>query len=728
MPPLPLGWAPRGHAGGGGVGVGWPPRLALSAAAAILALAVAAAVAARATSAEVIPFPAPPDGGDPGGGGATPPAPFGRFHTLPGLGCDVRSHGEGTPPGQSDAIRVRASGKDAPMVVVPRGDRTCATPVTEAATLAALREPTSHDGRRDCPVLQDAFRGPPSANGVQHEPLLDADDPRGGLRYERHIFRLLTLLRNTAEGGVLRMTGAFDVAAVIRVGKGLCSSTKCYEMYAVDAARTPVVGVNTPDRTWVPVITLRHRDGAPPELVPDADEALLSLGRAVQAQPQRFRQHPEWGNVSLIFDLRVNSWPGILPDSLVMNWVVNAPASKRDAANTTGWLPTIANTLCAPPARSFVRDPERLCGGLLEPLPPALDEAPSGPVVDGVALATAARASSDGRSVTWHIRSHTFLTEQDLPTDATQTSDPPTPPGTVTREPVPPGPWQSDPPDDMLPEETPSLERPCWLTGLGAREVNPNSPDEVALAARIGIEPRLVHRSDGGEAHFWPGSRLMTGHERWLSERSTVYDRGLFGVDPPEDPSSTSDLVLAVVVVVPELVALVVMLISTHTWRWRDVCVLGFIFLSGLISIAGLISLVRREVAGDAWRAAGVRHQLFEDDVANGSRYGAHRAMRLEMLVLIARPGYRPAMLTRVAIAVGVVYVAFSALATATVWALRRWRRRHPLGNGAGGGGDVEDGIVEDIDGGIDAARAGGAAAAARWWRRTRRRARAAKA
>lgn len=65
----------------------------------------------------------------------------------------------------------------------------------------------------------------------------------------------------------------------------------------------------------------------------------------------------------------------------------------------------------------------------------------------------------------------------------------------------------------------------------------------------------------------------MAGLLAALSQR---YDRAVFGVPPPGDRASDVEVLLQVIVVIPELVAVLAVLVTTSSWRSRDVAVLAF--------------------------------------------------------------------------------------------------------------------------------------------------------
>ncbi|KAK1864233.1 hypothetical protein I4F81_006783 [Pyropia yezoensis] len=184
---------------------------------------------------------------------------------------------------------------------------------------------------------------------------------------------------------------------------------------------------------------------------------------------------------------------------------------------------------------------------------------------------------------------------------------------------------------------------------------------------------------------------------------SQSYNRAVFGTEAPSEPTTNVELLLSVIVVFPELVALIVLLVSTRVWWARDLWVLLFVFLSGLVSMAGIIALLVRELRGDAWRAGAVRHRLLTAVAAPVP--GPQPVVRTETLLLAARLGFRPALLRHVALGVSCTYVGVSVVIATSVWVLRRLRRALPPASGS---------INDSFDGALDDPAAGAPAAGAR--------------
>lgn len=390
-----------------------------------------------------------------------------------------------------------------------------------------------------------------------------------------------------------------------------------------------------------------------PQGVLDSDEGLLSLGRAVMSEASRFGPFSKVGS-SMGASVHIRVWPSgrpsdFLPSPLeeIYRWGTRFSLSRK-----TPWFPAIAYVLCAPPAGQFVRDTRRLCAGLLgSPLSAVAARDNASGTVDGVAAPARATPSDHGRGVSWTLRRPNTAPDLQAP------EEPQPPPAAL-------------------------FERPCWLAGLGSREVNPNSPDEESLAAHI--RPVDVNVSADGPVE-WPGTGLSEGgHLAWLAGLTETYDRGVCGKEPPEDPTTDAELVLAVLVVLPELVDLTVLLISTRDRSRRDLSVLLLVFLSGLFSLGGATALAVREAAGARWRASGVRIRLDTDPVGRGGRVVGQRALRTELLVLAACTGYRPTTAWGLLAGLSVTYVTASVAVAAPVWSAaqtatcaqwKQWRR-----------------------------------------------------
>jgi len=200
---------------------------------------------------------------------------------------------------------------------------------------------------------------------------------------------------------------------------------------------------------------------------------------------------------------------------------------------------------------------------------------------------------------------------------------------------------------------------------------------------------------------------------RELTRLSHVYDRRVFQEEHPAPPVSTADMVLAIVVVVPELGALLVLMLTTE--RWGRAPLLGFltIVLLGAVSMSGVIALVSQEADGAAWRARSTRtatHTVFPagnpvDEWGEPTLVGTLVVVD-ESFLLLAPTTYRPLWVQQVAAVVCGVYLIATATMTARVLFVVRQQRRAIRGHAL-----AQPGVAEQ------------APARARWWWRPRARA-----
>ena len=151
----------------------------------------------------------------------------------------------------------------------------------------------------------------------------------------------------------------------------------------------------------------------------------------------------------------------------------------------------------------------------------------------------------------------------------------------------------------------------------------------------------------------------------------------------PAPPVSLADLVLAIIVVVPELGALLGLLLTTK--RWGRTALLGFwtIVLIGAVSITGVIALVSQEAAGAEWRARSTRsatYALFPagdpiDELGLPDLAGTLVVLEQSFL-LLAPTMYRPAWVQMVAACTcGAYVVAVAAMAARVLFVARLQRR-----------------------------------------------------
>lgn len=183
----------------------------------------------------------------------------------------------------------------------------------------------------------------------------------------------------------------------------------------------------------------------------------------------------------------------------------------------------------------------------------------------------------------------------------------------------------------------------------------------------------------------------------------------MFAAEPPEPHVNSSELLLTVIVVAPELVAPVVLLASTSEWRRRELLVLLFVFLAGHVSMAAAVQQVFRELSGAVRRGATLRDELSLELVGNPAEDEAlpsltlqrnlrgHLLYRSYSLIMVALQGYRRMLVALVAGGMAIIYMLVSLVVVYCVWRLWRLHERVTLlGDGLGDA----DGAAEHGTGG----------------------------
>lgn len=166
-----------------------------------------------------------------------------------------------------------------------------------------------------------------------------------------------------------------------------------------------------------------------------------------------------------------------------------------------------------------------------------------------------------------------------------------------------------------------------------------------------------------------------------IRDISQAYGRSILREPPPEEPAHGGSVLLAVIVVWPELVTLIALLITTRIWRQRDLWVFFFVFLAGCASLADIISLAVWEAQGARWQAAVLRNELWTE----GPDDAFILVVRSVTRCFIAKMEYRPQLLRGIAVSLAVAYVAVSGMVLGVVWALRRLEQGEHDGGHSGG-------------------------------------------
>lgn len=512
---------------------------------------------------------------------------------------------------------------------------------------------------------------------VDYQPLLGGAPGEGDapLLRQATAARLLTLQRNAVGGAVHRSLGTWDVLALSRETVGLCRHRDCTDPTAVDvlgsrrtdyysAQSVPLLLYTPPSGNSSDGRGGGGGGGALPLHVRMDDEDLLCLGRAALSDPSWLpaTAAPLW-RLRAGFTLHASSADTTAGQSPVVEeplggalWtrkdtvgLGNTSAAAR--AVTEKWLQAVSYVYCGSPLSSFVRGPAgrpgRLCG------PTADDVAPE--------------PRRGGQSVRkLHTAQWSF--DPDLKARDVRPPEDPIPPGGE----LPPCPTFRRRTNDPA---VLRVARPAWLAGRAAREVNPASAAEVALARSISTCAYNVTPEDHDAFPFKPFTRMKWSAEHTYApllaatrELSEGYDRQVWGVEPPAEAASDADIVLSIIVVLPEAIALVALLLSSRgrMWAAADWAAFALIWVAGAVSVGGIITLALEERAGHVWRAAAVRTELTARlHTANGNNHYRHfdrtPLFQVETLLLVARLGYRHRLLRDLAVAMGTLYLLLSA-------------------------------------------------------------------
>lgn len=387
------------------------------------------------------------------------------------------------------------------------------------------------------------------------------------------------------------------------------------------------------------------------------EEALLSLGRAVVADPS-------WIGPSFPGGLTASVTLGVWRDGVPRRGTKWRLFGIRDP-DASRWLQEMAVVLCQPPSTSFVRE-NGLCSGVKPPPPSSLAAARAGGrrVAEVVGLGAAHSVRATEMSLRWRI--------------------------SRTAQPAPSSPC---PPSFGKLNGAMTLQQPIWLLGRGSRELHvtgPRSEAELALAARLSSCYFNETRNDLMDYTY--SLREMEALTYDLSQR---YQRSFFRKDPPAPPTTNVELLLAVIVVVPEAFAVLLLLLqrrgaATRRSPQHEALALVVVVAAGAVALLGVGFLDKQEQDGHAWRAATVqRTTRIPVNATEHARitptlihYEGRYVFFSEVLFVTARTGYRTHLTRALLVSTAVVYAALTVAAVAqavrTVRPRRRRRRRRP--------------------------------------------------
>jgi len=587
--------------------------------------------------------------------------------------------------------------------------------------------------RPHCPTGSRLVDGPPW--WPTHPALLPVakDDAADGHRQlvadEAMVFGALAMGRNVLGGGLHRQLGVYDLLAASVQRLGVCVDATCSSVVAVDTTRpsmpntrcsnvssadagggtgsgsgSPLAGSST---TNVPIITHVGPDGVERPVHMESS-SLLALGRGMLGSPRWFERASTTFHLGGKLTLRGPTLPvpkeskrGLLSIQNgveTTRWDLNgtafgnanhSPSGSLTASSTsTPFLAHLATVLCAGKLRSFL-----ISSSACDNIRPwgRVRRASGSTEIQGNIMDAGVWAGAG--QVDWEI-TPTIVT----PAAADEASV--LPAALPYQRPA----WTSGdvPSDTMMALDDlfapPIQVTPPELIGRPTREVNPSSTAELKLAKSL-FQRQLVVPAAVFAGHDPASSDLdldaaaaasdildLSGTSaeltRDLNRLSHAYDRRVFHEEHPAPPVSSADLVLAVIVVVPELGALLGLVLTTE--RWGRPALLGFstIVVIGAVSISGVIALASQEAAGATWRARSTRTSINAVFAAGDAVNEFGRPTLSGTLVvveksflLLAPTTYRPARVQGVAAAVCVTYLVATAVMGARVLFSARQQR-----------------------------------------------------
>jgi len=552
------------------------------------------------------------------------------------------------------------------------------------------------------------------------------------------VFGALSMARNVLGGGFQRHVGDYDLIAASVRRLGICLDSRCRSVAAVDTTRSslPITGCSddsTADgtdgdgngsstsllrclTTNVPILTHLGPDGVERPVHMESLD-FLALGRGMLGSPGWFERAAKPFHLGGWLTLRgptlsmqrgSKEGPLSIQDGMETTvWNLNGTTLSTDGpygeASASDFLPAsptstpflahISTLFCAGKLRSFLRS-SAACDGV-RPWGRDHRASPSSEVQGNIMDAGVWKGAG---KVEWTVHpTRLALAESSNATPS---------------RPVLPylrAPWtlQEVPPDTSEALTSYHAQRvqvtPPELIGRSFREVNPTSVTEGKLASslfqrQLTLPAEIIARyTSSGTSNFdvavvastLPVASAEIAHE--LDHLSHAYDRRVFQKEHPSPPVSAADLVMAIIVVIPELGALLVLLLTTK--RWGRTAWLGFytIVIIGAVSLSGVIALASQEAAGAAWRARSTRtatHAVFPSgNPVNewGDRMLSGTLVVVDQSFLMLAPTtYQPVQVRAVAFSMcGAYAVIASSMAAWVLFVSRRQRRARHVGVGA---------------------------------------------
>lgn len=595
------------------------------------------------------------------------------FSDIRYLNCSLKLLPELQCYGRANSSRMASFNGES----IYRGTNTCAAPVVNVGEVEAVNSSTPVDQR----PFDWLVSGGPSAPrlvrelatrnwGHDHasdawlsEPGLYADGlstrdfesvlgrplpPRD--KYRALLVRFLSLQRNMDGGEVARMSSKYEVLTVTTEMRAMCLLPNCSDLSAVDTTGSGECDasgcvkdtrddqIGTEDA--VMVVTHKAEDGVV-RPVSAVQRGFLGLGRAVMVLPG-WLPSPTWQlNSSLSSEL--DAYPGKIPPELgggngSSTWPLNGGARPTPGAATSDWLNKVAFLLCQEPVPEFI-DKKRLCKGVSQ-------LSPSDVVVKYDKKAYRKdRAKKKSLIMSWTINPAR---------------------GEKSRVDCTNSPYMSW----TLPSNASLVIEPMWLAGTASREISYKSPEEVALARRLGS---CVHRVDKNDMWQRLRSTARANRRRVMYGIEDTLTSGRFSVkDEPDESFHRSEVYVTALLVA--LTAIGAASFAPNDPNWEnagDKARFAMTAVVGLGSITSLGLLYWKERKGDRWIASATYKAInaaFSDTTWNCkdlpescslSDVGMKGTYVLlsETIAVVTTNGYRPNLLLCLICAAAVVYI-----------------------------------------------------------------------
>eukprot|EP00170_Pyropia_yezoensis_P000496 contig_2586_g497 len=173
--------------------------------------------------------------------------------------------------------------------------------------------------------------------------------------------------------------------------------------------------------------------------------------------------------------------------------------------------------------------------------------------------------------------------------------------------------------------------------------------------------PSPAHTSDSGghdlnattEARHWAKALRIAADQSLNRATRDIdsYDRRHFRKELPLAPASNNEVILSVIVVFPELAALLALALAPRRDRGlrRDRQAAVLMFLTGLVSLTGIGVMALAERAGGSWRVAAMHEDVGALRATRRSGFDGAVLYHTETLMVLAPVGYRPRLLVGLA-------------------------------------------------------------------------------